>query len=63
MVDPTSDLGEDVTEETAPRCSTCEEPIVHAPNHRVLTWITDGAVRTAHFCGDACRADWDGATE
>jgi len=60
MVDPTSDLGEDVTEEDAPRCSTCEEPIVHSPTHRVLTWVEDGTVRTAHFCDDRCRESWDG---
>ena len=60
MVDPTSDLGEDVTAEDAPTCETCGEPIVHVPTHRVVTWIEDDAVRTAHFCDDDCRAEWDG---
>lgn len=59
MVDPTSDLGEDVTEADAPRCSACEEPIVNAPNHRVLTWIEGDSVRSAHFCDDECRANWN----
>lgn len=60
MVDPTSDLGEDVTEEDAPRCATCGDPIVQSPDHRVITWIDDGMVETAHFCDEDCRIDWDG---
>jgi uncharacterized protein with PIN domain len=60
MVDPTSDLGEDVTEENAPRCATCGDPIVMAPDHRVITWIENDEVQTAHFCDDACRSEWDG---
>lgn len=59
MVDPTSDLGEDVTEDDAPRCESCGESIVNEPNHRVVTWIEDGQVRTAHFCNEACRCQWD----
>ena len=59
MVDPTSDLGEDVTEENAPRCSTCGTPIVQSPSHRVVTWIEDDTVRSAHFCDDGCRRAWD----
>jgi hypothetical protein len=60
MEDATSDLGEDVTEENAPRCSTCGEPIVQSPSHRVVTWIDDDTVRSAHFCDGDCRRDWDG---
>lgn len=60
MVDPTSDLGEDVTEEDAPRCATCGDPIVRSTDHRVITWIEDGAVETAHFCDESCRLAWDG---
>ena len=59
MVDPTSDLGEDVTEADAPRCETCGDAIVGEANHRVVTWIEDGQVESAHFCDDDCRADWD----
>lgn len=59
MVDPTSDLGEDVTEEDAPRCATCGEPIVREATHRVITWIEDGEVQTAHFCDEECRMAWD----
>jgi len=58
MVDPTSELAEDVTEETAPRCAACREPIVNEPTHRVLTRIEDGTVSTAHFCEPACREGW-----
>jgi len=60
MVDPASDLGEDVTEEDAPRCRTCGEPILDNPRHRVITWVEDDEVRSAHFCDDTCRMDWDG---
>lgn len=59
MVDPTSDLGEDVSEDDAPTCEVCGAAIVNEPGHRVITWIEDDAVRTAHFCDDECRSDWD----
>ncbi|WP_336359535.1 DUF7576 family protein [Haladaptatus sp. ZSTT2] len=59
MVDPTSDLGEDVTEETAPRCATCGTSIMNDPNHRVLTWIEDNEVQSRHFCNDRCREKWN----
>lgn len=59
MVDPTSDLCEDVTEEDAPRCTVCSEPIVNEPTHRVVTWVEDGAAVTAHFCSPDCRAEWE----
>lgn len=58
MVDPTSELGEDVDPEEAPRCDTCGDPVVDAPDHRVVTWIEEGSVRSAHFCDDGCRANW-----
>jgi len=59
MVDPTSDLGEDVAEEDAPTCETCGDSIVEEPTHRVVTWLTDGMVHHAHFCDDDCRDQWD----
>jgi len=58
MVDPTSDLGEDVTEEDAPTCTICGDPIVQETTHRVVTWIEDGEVQTAHFCDETCREEW-----
>lgn len=60
MVDPTSDLNEDVSEEDAPECAACGVPITNSPHHRVITWIDDGDVQAAHFCDDDCRMDWDG---
>ena len=59
MVDPTSDLGEDVTAEDAPSCRTCSEPIVNEPTHRVVTWVEDGQVQSQHFCDESCRLEWD----
>jgi hypothetical protein len=60
MVDPTSDLGEDVDEETAPACATCGEKIVRNPGHRVVTWIDDdGIVQHRHFCDDECKAAYE----
>jgi hypothetical protein len=59
MIDPTSELGEDVTEENAPRCATCEEPIIRNPTHRVITWVQDGTVHSLHFCDEECRLAWD----
>ncbi|SDG04726.1 DUF7576 family protein [Halorientalis regularis] len=60
MVDPTSDIGEDVSEDDAPVCETCEDVVVDEPDHRVITWIDDEEVQSAHFCDETCRMDWDG---
>jgi hypothetical protein len=60
MVDPTSDIGEDVSEDDAPVCETCGDVVVDTPNHRVITWVEDGQVQSAHFCDESCRMDWDG---
>jgi hypothetical protein len=60
MVDPTSDLGEDIAEDDAPRCAVCDEPIMNESTHRIVTWIEDGAVQSAHFCDEECRRSWDG---
>ena len=54
-----SDLGEDVTEEDAPRCAACEEPILKQAGHRVVTWIEEGSVRSVHFCDESCRREWE----
>jgi hypothetical protein len=53
-------LGEDVTAEDAPSCAVCGDVIVREATHRVVTWIEDDAVETAHFCEEACRTEWDG---
>lgn len=55
MVDPTSDLGEDVDPEDAPTCETCGEPIVSDPGHVVEPRVEDGTVRTRHYCSESCR--------
>ncbi|WP_336133468.1 DUF7576 family protein [Natronomonas amylolytica] len=59
MVDPTSDLGEDVSEDDAPRCEVCDDPIVNETTHRVITWVEGGSVRTAHFCSETCHGEWN----
>ena len=52
----TSDLGEDIDPADAPRCATCGDRIIHAPAHRVETWIdADGQVHHRHFCDPACQ--------
>ncbi|MFB6251142.1 MAG: hypothetical protein ABEI27_05560 [Halobellus sp.] len=56
MVDPTSDLGEDVDEADAPECVNCGEKIVQSPTHRVVTWVEGGNVSSKHFCSEECRA-------
>lgn len=60
MVDPTSDLGEDVTEAEAPRCAVCSEPILQDASHSVVTKIEDDSVVTTHFCSPDCQAERDG---
>lgn len=58
MVDPTSDLGENVDEESAPRCATCGEPVLGV-GRRAVTWVDDDRVEYRHFCDEKCRAEWD----
>lgn len=58
MVDPTSDLNEDVSESDAPSCETCGETLADASDHRVVTWIEDDQVQSAHFCNEECRREW-----
>ncbi len=58
MVDPTSDLGEDVTEETAPECVTCGDKIVQLATHRVVATVEDSQATHHHFCSDDCRDEW-----
>jgi hypothetical protein len=59
MVDPTSDLNEDVDESDAPDCATCGTTVAMESTHRVTTWVEDGTVKTRHFCDDECRDSWD----
>ncbi len=58
MVDPTSDLNEDVSEDDAPTCAVCGDALVQDPDHRVVTRVRDGEVQTTHFCSDAHRDEW-----
>ena len=60
MIDPTSDVGEDVSPEDAPACATCGEQILNERDHRVITWIENSTVQSAHFCDETCRMNWDG---
>lgn len=59
MVDPTSDLNEDLSAAEAPNCHTCGDALVQDTDHIVVTWVDDDAVQTRHFCGESCRAEWD----
>lgn len=59
MVDPTSDLDEDVDESNAPACAVCGTKLVRDPNHRVVTWVADEQIQVRHFCSEDCRAEWD----
>ena len=59
MVDPTSDLGEDVDESNASVCATCGEAIVQLPTHRVVTWIEDGTAQHRHFCSETCYTEFE----
>lgn len=59
MVDPTSELGEDVDESNAPDCAHCGAKIVRSSTHRTVTWVEDGTARHRHFCSDDCRTAYD----
>ena len=58
MVDATSDLEEDVDEESAPRCTTCGGPALGV-GRRTVTWVDGADVEHRSFCSQACRDDWD----
>jgi len=58
MVDPTSNIGEDVSEENAPECEQCGTKIMQSVTHRVVTAIDDGQAVHHHFCTDACHDEW-----
>lgn len=60
MVEPTSDHAEDADPADAPVCATCDAPIPHSPDHRVITWVEDDVVRAVHFCDERCRRRWEG---
>ncbi|KDS91358.1 hypothetical protein FK85_03155 [Halorubrum saccharovorum] len=57
MVDPTSDLEEDVDEESAPRCATCGEPAL-GTGRRTVTWVDGDDAVYRQFCSQACRDEW-----
>ncbi|SNR63426.1 DUF7576 family protein [Halorubrum vacuolatum] len=57
MVDPTSDLEEDIDEESAPRCDSCGAPVLGF-GRRTVTWVLDDRVEHRHFCDEDCRAEW-----
>nr|WP_224337167.1 hypothetical protein [Haloprofundus halobius] len=59
MVEPTSPLGDDVDEETAPECANCGETILQSSTHRVVAWVEESEVQHRHFCGDDCREAYD----
>jgi hypothetical protein len=59
MVDPTSNLEEDVDPEDAATCAVCGASLADAPDRRTVTWIEEATVGIAHFCDEDCRAAWD----
>ena len=59
MVDPTSDLDEDVDESNAPECAVCGTKLIRDPNHHVVTWVADAQIQVRHFCSIECREEWD----
>lgn len=60
MVDPTSDVGEDISEEDAPECVVCGTDIVELPTHSVIPTIEDGQVEHDHFCSTECHSSHTG---
>lgn len=60
MVDPTSDIGENVDEANTPECATCRTAIERDPEHQVVTWVDDeGLVQHRHFCSEECHTVYD----
>jgi len=60
QMDPTSDLDEDRDAEDVLACETCGDPLTDHPDRRVITWVEDDQVRSAHFCDESCRGNWTG---
>ena len=63
MEDPTSDLGEDVPPDEAATCEWCGDSLATAPERRVRTWITDGAVQRVECCDADCLRAWRDSRE
>ncbi|PSP52638.1 hypothetical protein BRC74_06180 [Halobacteriales archaeon QH_7_68_42] len=61
MVDPTSDLNEDVPEEEAPECAVCGESLAENPDHlwrrlpRFLAGVTAPTAAIALPVGRSCQ--------
>ena len=40
-------------------CHFVGDGVANEVTHRVITWIEEGTVQTAHFCDEDCRMNWD----
>ena len=58
MVDPTSDLEEDIDEDAAPQCAVCGEPALGV-GRRIITWVEASELQRRHFCDTDCRNEWE----
>ena len=58
MVDPTSDLDEDVDESNAPECAVCGTKLVRDPNHHVVTWVASSTVSGSCVRGTTEISSW-----
>ena len=58
MVDPTSDIGEGLDKENAPKCAVCSERIIELPTHRVIPIVNKGQVKHVDVCSEKCRSTY-----
>jgi len=49
----------DSTDEDAPECRQCGDPVESSSERRVITTVEDGTTVYKHFCNDDCRELWE----
>jgi len=49
----------DSTDDDAPTCRDCGEPVKTDSSHRIASTVEDGKAVHLYFCTDDCFENWD----
>ncbi|WP_440766140.1 DUF7576 family protein [Natronorubrum sp. DTA7] len=49
----------DSTDEDAPDCRACGDPVASSSEQRVVTTLENGEAQYLHFCSDDCLENWE----
>lgn len=52
----------DATDDDAPRCHYCDDPVGGSSDRRVVPSVEDGTAIHLHFCDDDCLEAWESET-